>query len=470
MGMLMNRFNMLTQLREDIKQNKDMGFNHQSFVLSGVVVHDTNDHELIECMGKNFVKWAEMTGHHFLFITFIPPSIEWKNSTYCHDGFWIDKDNLLVDSSFSKEDEERTMPLLRDFMGLPQLGSFLMLTENLCSNTFYKIPICSGTIEEQFALITRYCEDEFNGVDHTPADFKKLLSVLNAGEFSIMNSLLDVLIDFTAIKSNLVENGEEKKREQLKQADNVIDKVRAMLRLYQGDDFEDRLFHLFECTEIVFTRLFNKNQAYLEPDYRGAQAIHFESEQYMDEYSTKLLETYSLLSSIISKREGEDLDYSGLTIYLVKIVENELHLSVGQMLRWAMGIDMPAYYNKYCRRKHRVMVPSGRQKVDLNQSLSSSDYEAGQKGIPMGTLLAVYENMYYCPENIYPQPDSSKMQELDSELLRFLKNFSSSYRNPAGHLDSNSKKTYEGAKVAFKEFLDSYLIKLYNIKQTIKDN
>ena len=44
----MNRFNMLTQLREDINQNKDMGFNHQSFVLSGVVVHDTNDHELIE--------------------------------------------------------------------------------------------------------------------------------------------------------------------------------------------------------------------------------------------------------------------------------------------------------------------------------------------------------------------------------------------------------------------------------------
>ena len=82
-------------------------------------------------------------------------------------------------------------------MGLPQFGSFLMLTENLCSNTFYKIPICSGTIEEQFALITRYCEDEFNGVDHTPADFKKLLSALNAGEFSIMNSLLDVLIDFT---------------------------------------------------------------------------------------------------------------------------------------------------------------------------------------------------------------------------------------------------------------------------------
>ena len=361
MGMLMNRFNMLTQLREDIKQNKDMGFNHQSFVLSGVVVHDTNDHELIECMGKNFVKWAEMTGHHFLFITFIPPSIEWKNSTYCHDGFWIDKDNLLVDSSFSKEDEERTMPLLRDFMGLPQLGSFLMLTENLCSNTFYKIPICSGTIEEQFALITRYCEDEFNGVDHTPADFKKLLSALNAGEFSIMNSLLDVLIDFTAITSNLVENGEEKKREQLKQADNVIDKVRAMLRLYQGDDFEDRLFHLFECTEIVFTRLFNKNQAYLEPDYRGAQAIHFESEQYMDEYSTKLLETYSLLSSIISKREGEDLDYSGLTIYLGKIVEigeaNEIYDYPAHPYTKVLLSALPLTDPGRAKEKQRIVIP-----------------------------------------------------------------------------------------------------------------
>lgn len=466
--MIMNRFNMLTQLRKDIMKTKEMGFDMKSFVLSGVVVHDTHDHNLIERMEKNFVKWAEMTGKHFLFITFIHPSTDWKNSSHCHDGYWIDMDNLLTDSSFSKEDEERTMPLLRDFMDLPHSGSYLMLTDNICSNSFYKVPICAETIEEQFVLITKYCDEEFDGVNHSPADFQKLINALNAGEFSIMNSVLDVLIDFTSVTSNLVDNGEEMKLEQLKQADKVIDKLRNKLRNYQGDDFEDRLFNLFECMEIVFTKLFSRNHSVLNPAFRNAKAKHIKSEKYMDKYSVKLYETYSLLSSITEKT-AEDLDYSGLTIYLGKIVENELHLSVGQMIRWAMGIEMPTYYNKYCRLKKRVIVNSGDKKVDLNQAQSPSGSESCQKSIPMGTLLYVYENMYYYPEEIYPEPDTDKMQELDSKLLSFLKNFCSSYRNPAGHLDSNSKHTYEGAKQDFDIFINNYLIQLYKIKQFVRE-
>lgn len=465
MGMIMNRFNMLTQLRKDIKDAKDLGFDPKRFILSGVVVHDVNDDDLISCMGKNFVRWAEMTGDHFLFITFIHPSTDWKNSSRCHDGYWIDTDNLMTDSSFSKEDEERTIPLLRDFMDLPQSGSYLMLTEDLTSKSFFRIPISAKTIEDKFQLITKYCDEESAGVDHSPSDLKKLLNALEAEDFSIMDSFLDVLIDFTSVTSYLVDNGKEFKDEQLKQADRVIDKLRTKLRNYQGDDFEERLFHLFECMEIVFTRLFKQDHRFHFPTF---ETPVFPTKKYMDEYSVKLFDSYSFLSTI-TKAQAENLDYSGLTIYLGKIVENELHLSVGQMLRWAMGIDMPTYFNKYCRRKNRVIVKSGNQKVDLNQSVSSSGYESRQKGIPMGTLLTVYENMFYRPEEIYPEPDFDRLQELDSRLLSFLRNFSSTYRNPAGHLDNNSKQTYEGAQKAFEEFINNYLVQLYKIKQFIKD-
>lgn len=466
MGMIMNRFNMLSQLRKDIKGAKDMGLDMKNFVLSGVVVHDTNDSELIERMSQNFVKWAEMTGHHFLFITFIHPSTDWKNSQYCHDGYWIDKDNLLTDFTYTKEDEERTVPLLRDFMNLPQNGSYLMLTDNLCSNSFKKIPISAQTIEEQFLLITKYCEDEYSGVEHTPADYDNLLATLNAEDYSLLSSFLDVLIDFTAVTSDLVDNGTEMKDEQQKRANEVINKLRKKLCVYRGDDFEDRLFHLFECMEMVFTKLMKDDKRFRFPPITNSICSNIQFERYLDKYSIKLIESFNIISSL-TKPRAEDLDYSGLTIYLGKIVENELHLSLGQMLRWSMGIDMPTYYNKYCRRMNRVLVKSGKQTIDLNQSMSSSNCDNRQKGIPMGTLLTTYENMFYRPEEINPEPDFDKLQELDSKLFSFLRKFSSSYRNPAGHLDSNSKKTFEGAKIAFEDFTNNYLIQLYEIKQTV---
>lgn len=464
MGMIMNRFNMFTQLRKDIKKSEDKGIDYKRFVLSGIVVHDTNDHDLIDCMSRNFVKWAEMTGEHFLFITFIHPSVEWKKSKYCHDGYWIDKDNLMVDSKFTEEDEERTIPLLRDFMDIPQSGSYLLLTDNLCSNTPHLIPISAQTIEGQLLLITKYCNEEYSGKEHFPADFKKLLKDLQAGEFSIMNSLLDVLIDFSSITSQLVRNCEEMRVEQLSQADVVINNLRAKLYCYQGEDFEERLFHLFECLEMVFKKLYEHKISHY-PSFDNQMVLR--SKKYLDVYSKKLLESYNYLSTI-TDAHAESLDYSGLTIYLGKIVENELHLSVGQMLRWAMGIDMPQYFNRYCGQRNRVTIQTGNQKVNINEPISYSRNESRQKGIPMGTLLKAYEYMYYRPDEISPAPMLGRLQELNSGLLSFLRDFCSKFRNRAGHLDDNSRQTYEGAKEAFDEFINDYLVQLYRIKQFVK--
>ena len=445
MGMIMNRFDMFTQMRRDIRQTNT--YNH--FVLCGVVVHDINDSELINAMSNKFVQWAEMTGNHFLFITFIQPSVEWKNSKFCHDSYWIDKDNLMTDPTFSKEDEERTIPLLRDFMNLPLNGSYLMLTDNICSNSFYKIPICANTIEDKFLLITKYCEDEHNGVEHSPSDYQNLLFTLKAREHFNVDTLLDILIDYTALTSKINKNIDNET--QYKYAKSVIIKLREKLREYEGEDFEERLFNLFECVEIVNTQLFKSNPRLTR------QPI----EHYMDDYSKKLFKTYNLLTEITCKYT-EDLDYSGLTIYLGKIVENELHLSVGQMLRWAMGIDMPTYFNKYCHGKI-VKVRSGNQDINLNKR-----DESRQRSIPMGTLLNVYETMYNQPDEVYPTPDFNRLTKLNSDLLSFLKDFCRFYRNRAGHLDPNSKETYEGAKEAFKQFGIRYIQQLYKIKEQIR--
>ncbi len=485
--MFLNRFHMLKQLRDYINDKSTFNQDLNNLVLSGIIVHDPNDEDLIKHVSNNFVKWAEMTGKHFLFITFIHPSEDWKESRHCHKNWEIDMDNLVTDRSFSEEDENSTIPLLRNFMGLPENGSFLMLTDNLCSKTFFQIPISAETIEKQFIQITKYCDEEAAGAEHTPADFKQLLNTLKYSEISIDKWIIDVLIDFESLISPYIERSfqsENANTEQLNHASDVIKNVRDVLHNYKGNDFEDRVFNLYECIA-YFNRLKSENENDFRYGHRHHMAEGFEDDYYgwnsreyerhlwryewnlrqLDKYSLKLYKTYRLLSFVICNAPDnpDNLDYSGFTIYLGKIVENELNLSLGQMLRWAMDIDMPTYYNQYCAGRGNIFVTAGNSRAYLNQRLTENGTQL--KSIPIGTLLWAYRSI---PENHYVIQE--RIKELSNELLDFLKDFSDKYRNPAGHMDNDSERTYRGAQQAFEEFLDCYLYQLYEIKRALCGN
>ena len=482
MGMFLNRFHMLKQLREYIKHKSTDNKDLNNLVLSGIIVHDHNDENLVKCVSNNFVEWAERTGKHFLFITFIHPSEDWKKN-HNSDSYVIDTDKLMTDSSFSEEDEKSTIPQLRNFLGLPKNGSFLMLTDNLCSNTFYQIPISAETIEEQFIQITKYCYEKAAGAKNTPGDFQQLLNTLNLNtlnkysEISIDKWIIDVIIDFESLISPFIEHSfpsflsENANTEQLNHANDVIKKVRDVLHNYIGEDFEDKVFNLYEC--IAYSnRLKSENENDLITSHRPHMAYEYGNGcygflttyskysmppfSYLDEYSILLYQSYKSITSVLSKIPDK-LDYSGLTIYLGKIVENELNLSLGQMLRWAMNIDMPTYYNKYCAGRGNIFVAAGNSRAYLNQRLTENGTQL--KSIPIGTLLWAYRSI---PENHVLMQD--RITKLNEHLLAFLQNFSDNYRNPAGHIDNNSEITYKGAQQAFDEFLNHYLYQLDKIK------
>lgn len=477
MGMILNRFHMLKQLREYISHKSTDNQDLNNLVLSGIIVHDPNDENLVKCVSNNFVKWAGMTGKHFLFITFITPSEDWKRN-HNSDSYVIDIDKLMTDSSFSEEDEKSTIPQLRNFLGLPKNGSFLMLTNDLCSNTFYQIPISAETIEEQFIQITKYCDEKAAGAEHTPGDFKQLLNTLNKySEISTDKWIIDVIIDFESLISPFIKHSfpsflsENANTEQLNHASVVINNVREELHNYIGDDFEDKVFNLYECIA-YFNRLKSKSENDFRYGHRHHMEEDFEDDYYgwdsreyewnlrlLDKYSLKLYKTYRLLSFVI-RNAPDNLDYSGFTIYLGKIVENELNLSLGQMLRWAMNIDMPTYYNKYCAGRGNIFVAAGNSRAYLNQRLTENGTQL--KSIPIGTLLWAYRSI---PENHYAIQE--RIKNLSNELLAFLQNFSDKYRNPAGHMDNDSENTYKGAQQAFDEFLDHYLYQLDKIKSAL---
>ena len=320
----------------------------------------------------------------------------------------------------------------------------------------------------------RYCDKEAAGAKHTPADFKQLLNALKYSEISIDKGIIDVLIDFESLISPFIERSflsENANTEQLNHANDVIKNVRDVLHNYIGEDFEDKVFNLYECIA-YFNRLKSKSENDFSYGHRHHMEEDFEDDYYgwdsrehewnlrlLDKYSLKLYKTYRLLSFVI-RNAPDNLDYSGFTIYLGKIVENELNLSLGQMLRWAMNIDMPTYYNKYCAGRGNIFVAAGNSRAYLNQRLTENG--AQLKSIPIGTLLWAYRSI---PENHYAIQE--RIKNLSNELLAFLQNFSDNYRNPAGHMDNDSENTYKGAQQAFEEFLDHYLYQLDKIKSAL---
>ena len=126
--MILNRFSMLTQLREDVRRVKEQGANYKKFVLTGIFVHDPNDKEYIFHIRKELERWTVITNEKFLFITFVPSTGHWRRSNYFHRGCFTrffnrhpkyDKYSLMADENLNIGIEEHTIPLLRDLFGLP---------------------------------------------------------------------------------------------------------------------------------------------------------------------------------------------------------------------------------------------------------------------------------------------------------------------------------------------------------------
>ncbi len=80
----------------------------------------------------------------------------------------------------------------------------------------------------------------------------------------------------------------------------------------------------------------------------------------------------SIIIKDIENTSRDELDYSAFILYLGKIVETELNLSVCQMLRQSMGIDMPDFYNRYCYKTDKTIIPTENKDIPLNKYINVS--------------------------------------------------------------------------------------------------
>ena len=100
------------------------------------------------------------------------------------------------------------------------------------------------------------------------------------------------------------------------------------------------------------------------------------------------LKTSNLISKVL---EEEDLDYSSITIGYAKFFEREINLSVVQLIRKQLGIEMPLFYEKYYPTDKDYII---KMKEDFSIDFNKKEY-SGTNYLPpgLGQSLISFKSM-----------------------------------------------------------------------------
>lgn len=471
MGMIMNQFRMLQQVRDGIKRG-DSFFNR--FVLSAVIVHDPNDTELTKKIRENFFRWAEQTGDNFLFVTFVSPSDSWEK-----EYRYSDKCLVMTDSSLTQEAEDNTMPLLRDFLDLPENGSYLMLAKDLASDDFHRIVINSSNIVGKLELITRYCDEEASGKEHSPKHFSQLKEALDADKEHV-NLTIDLIAKFSALicfPDKFYSHEEMTYDNQLQTVKELLSEFKINHLFVNNDSYEtvsEKYIHYAYVKSYIADKLSRMEDSQYMGNIRNKFLDNFYEERLfhrqmhsqgmnecenlhlLNDYERKIYETYLKILAL----ENFDSEYATPVMCLARIIESQLHNSYCQLLRMVNGIEMPEYFDKYCRERGEVLVNNDdNHTININESQSRRGIDREpQKGVPMGNLIWAYRRRFEQNCNVY-----------NWCAFEFFKKFNNKFRNKAAHIGVISIDDYWEVKECFSQFMKHYIIELNNIKKGVYD-
>ena len=450
MGYILNRFDRLMELKRDQSIN-------EQFKLTAVIVHDPKDYNLTNFLKKHFLSFAESTGEKFLIITFVRPSREDADALIREENKYA---KLLIDdiNHISRRDT-KINSLIRKYYSLPDDGSYMVISKNLSDNVF-RVTTTRQSINNQLMYLTEYCR--------RPTNFNELIAQLEGESINIEEMLVDSLLNIFSLTSPTSSSEfPDDQREIAKQTINEEKQklLTAMKHLSDDDDLTDKVLKVYDIIEYAYDNVF----------YQGQHSPKVQTHIYydlLDGQSKAFWNTYSRLSQyLICESQPDELDYSAFILYLAKIVETELNLSICQMLRESMGIAMPRYYNKYCQDADSVCIPTAHRDVLLNRyHYQPESRRRVLKGVALGDLLHAYKTAIRIED-----PDGFNWHVLNPgclvkmpvDFLSLWDNFTN-VRNNAAHSRSTNEIMYERTKYYFGEFQDKYLLSLFRIKKTLE--
>lgn len=454
MGCILNRFDQLSDLARD----KEVS---ERFKLTAIIVHDPEDRSLKKHISSHFLTFAKLTGDNFLFITFVQPPKEHAEAIKRGEYKYA---RLLVSDSKQQSNTDAVInPLVRSYYNLPKEGSYLVIAKKLSDKEVFKVPITTATLFYQLDILTSYCDSPYN--------FDELIKKLNGEAVNIEEQIGKSLLKIVSLisPSSSLDNIRLHSYSQREMAKKTIaeekQKLDAILRQSSDDeDLSDKVLKLYKIIEYAYMNVFNEGR-------RSICVRKCENYNLLDGDSKRFWDTYSRLFFFIEDSSRDNLDYSAFILYLGKIVENELNLSVCQMLRQAMGIAMPDFYNRYCYRTDKVYIPTERQDVPLNKYIYKHEEDRKQlESVALGNLLHAYktaigmESSYIRYWRVqYPE----NLVEIPVELLPIWDKIAI-LRNDAAHSRSVSAELYNNIYEYFNRFQGLYMTSLYPIKEKLR--
>ena len=450
MGYILNTFDKLKELINDKTVN-------ERFKLTAIIVHDPKDRNFKKHISDHFIDFARITGERFLFITFIQPSKEYADALRL--GEYKYAKSLVSDSKQQRDTDTVINPFVRSHFNIPDNGSYLVVAKKLSDKEVFIVPTTTGSIPYQLFDLTSYCNDHLN--------FDELINRLKGESINIKEmigeSLLKIVSLFSPSEDGLNASS------QCEIAKNTIDEEKQKLKnaleqSLDGDDLTNKVIEIYDIIDCAYRNVLNEGQH--ASDYEIC-----DNYKLLDFQSQKFWDTYSRLSKFIKSESREELDYSAFILYLGKIIETELNLSVCQMLRQSMGIEMPTFYNKYCERADRVIIPTQRQGVNLNEGFyDRRKHRKCLKGVTLGDLLYAYKTAVGKEESSYANwrcLNRERLRELSDEFLESWEEIVKE-RNKAAHTRLVNDGSYKKTEKNFKKFQEEFTSTLYDIKCDLK--
>ncbi len=453
MGYILNRFAKLMELKNNSSIN-------EQFELTAIIVHDPKDTDFIKHMRSHFLDFARFTGRNFLFITFIQPPKE-NAETIARDEFA----RLLVsDSKQLRGTDIIINPLIRKYYDIQEDGSYLVIAKKLSDKEVYKVRTTTASLPYQLLDLTKYCD--------TSNDFDELMRNLKGEPLVIKEILIDSLLKITSLISPSSRPDEYGlfSYDQFKMAKETIKKEKETLCMTikqssYDEDLTENVLKLYKIIELVHMEVLNEGLQ------KPIKIKTCENYRLLENDSQKFWHTYSRLNRFIDTSDREELDYSAFILYIGKIIETELNLSVCQMLRQSMGIDMPSYYNRYCPQIGLVKIPtSNYQEVPLNKYIRLGNGRTKLEGVALGNLLHAYKTaigIEMSSDFTWKIPHREYLKPIKEDFLKLWKNIAI-IRNDAAHCHLVNVDTYKTIENHFKVFQKTYMPDFYKIKEELR--
>ena len=455
MGYILNRFDRLMELRTDHAIN-------EQFKLIAIIVHDPNNKELKDFIQSHFLSFAKFTGKNFLFITFVQPPEEYADAI--RRGEYEYAKLLVSDSKQLSGTDIIIDPLIRKYYNISDNGSYMVIAKKLSDNEVYKVSITKQSLSNQLLYLTEYCD--------CPTNFDELITQLKGESINIKEMLGDSLLKIVSLisPSSSPEKYGLHSYSQCEMAKQTIndEKQKLLDALKQSSDNEDlteEVLNIYKIIEYAYMNVFNQGRDFS----RGALTCN--NYKLLDGKSKKFWNTFSRLSVFLNcESQPDELDYSAFILYLGKIVETELNLSICQMLRQSMGIPMPRYFNRYCHEKDRVYIPTKMLDVPLNKPIFQTAGPKALEGVALGNLLHAYKTA------IGKEPSSNSnwhvqnpgsLEKMPSDFLSLWEDLFK-VRNNAAHSRSVDRDMFRKTETLFGVFQESFIIRLYMIKKKLR--